>query len=137
MARTGWVFYDIIEDETYIMPVNPYQDNGSHNIERDTKYEVNAGMYRDSSDNDRMSTIVAFQSNGVPRFSYAGRVYDQDQLEALEAWSSKDYPINMTDDLGRSYSVLIDKFTLDSRVRSAGSPYKHEYTLSGIILEEL
>lgn len=137
MARTPFQFYDSIEDETYVWPVNPYQDNGSHNIEREVKYEVNAGMYQDNSGNDRISTIIGFQADSVPRFSYAGRVYDQAQLEAMEEWAAKDYPINMSDDLGRTYSVLIDKFTLDARARVRHRPFKHEYTLTGIILEVL
>lgn len=136
MSRIPWSWYDPVEDETYYMPVNPYQDNGSNNIVRTTSYEVNAATYQDQSGVDRIGNLVYHSSDDVPKQSYTGRLYTQDEVEDFTAVVEKNNALTLTDDLDRSYSVLIESFTLN-RVRARNRPYKHEYSLTFIVLEEL
>lgn len=136
MSRTPWQLYDPVTTEEYSWPVNPNTDNGSHNVTRQTGYEVYVGMRQTASGDDRIDSIVFVTGDGPSRFSYSGFVYDQSQLESLEGWANKDYDVILTDDLGRQFSVIIDKFELE-RVRSNKKPYKHSYTFSGFILSEI
>lgn len=136
MSRTPWQLYDPVTTEEYNWPVNPNEDTGSHNVTRQTGYEVYAGMRQTASGDDRIDSIVFVTGDGPSQFSYSGYVYTQEQLEALEDWANRDYDVILTDDLGRQFSIIIDNFEL-KRTRFRNKPYKHSYTLSGFVLEEL
>ena len=136
MSRVPWLWYDEVEDETYAMPVNPYEDSGSNGIGRLTQYTVNAARYQDDSGVDRIGNLVYYGSDDVPRHTYNGRLYTQQQVQDFMAVVAKNYPLEVTDDLDRSFQVFIENFTLD-RVRSNKDPWKHEYTLTFIVIQEL
>lgn len=136
MARIPWYFHDPVLDETYAWPVNPSEDNGSNTISKASKFQVQAGMHRNSAGIDDISTIMMQGGKDLESFSYSGNIYNQQQLEAFEYWCEKDYAVELTDDLGRTWSVLIESFSTQ-RVRSNQNPYKHSYQMTGIILEEL
>lgn len=136
MSRRGWQFIDPLTDEVYVWPVNPHTDSGSHAIEKNVEWDVRAGSHRTAAGAHQISTIVFSKGRNLERFSYSGFVYDQDQLEAMNEWISKDYAIEMVDDLGRVFVILVEEFST-SRVRSRQSPWKHEYNFSGIVLDRI
>lgn len=134
--RVAWTFTDPVTTEVYRWEVNPREDAGSHSINRTVGYATQAGMRRGTGGDDRMDTIL-FESNVQQEtFSYTGYVYTAQHYAIMVDWCSRDYPLQLTDDLGRSWLVMVTQFT-PSRVRSRQSRYKHAYTFSGIVLEEL
>ena len=134
--RIAWTFTDPVTSEIYRWEVNPREDAGSNAINRTVGYSSMAGMHRGANGEDRMDTIL-FESNVQQQtFSYTGAVYTSQQYAIMEDWCSRDYPLQLTDDLGRSWLVMVTQFT-PARLRSRQSPYKHSYTFSGIVLEEL
>lgn len=134
--RIGWELYDPILDETYYMPVNPYEDAGSHSITKTVGYAAQAGMYQDVLENDQISTILMSAQQALEPFSYVGRTYTELEHSKLEEWAAKDYPIYLTDDLGRIWLVMIESFAPRRMPTMKNKPYKHEYTLSGYVLQE-
>lgn len=137
MARVGWNFYDPDTDETFVFPVNPYQDSGSHAITKAVDWEVSSGDHYDPvAGEHRVSTLISSKGAEPERFAYVGRVYTQQELEDLQFWCAKDYPIELTDDLLRSWLVMVESLDL-TRVKSRQYYYKHEYKFTGIVLEEL
>lgn len=137
MSRVGWRLYDPIEDEEYYMPVNPYEDTGSHSVSVTLGFNVSAGMYRDSLGNDRISTIIMSAQQSLEPFSYVGRTYNEIEHSKMEEWAAKDYPIHLSDDLGRQWLVVIESFAPRRLPTVKNKPYKHEYTLSGYVLQEI
>jgi hypothetical protein len=136
MARNAWSFVDPVTMDTYTLPVNPNADNGSHSFTRSINYEALAGVRRNSSGEDTVDALV-FDSNVEQKpFSYSGFVYNKEQYDNFNEWTSKGYPFEIYDDLGRGFLVYIISFQY-SRVRSRQFPYKHSYEMQGIILEEL
>ena len=133
--RTAWELYDPVTLETYVWPVNPHTDNGSHAITKRTGYEVVAGL-RQSGGDDRIDSIVFGNGFELEKFAYEGKTYSLAERETLEDWATRDYDVILKDDLGREYSVLIESIVF-SRLRSVKNRFKQSYTLSGIILEEL
>ena len=136
MSRIGWVLYDPHTDETYTLPVNPYEDSGSFTITKTVGYQSAAATYQTPSGYDDVGTVVFATGTDLMPFSFKGRVYNQTDKATLESWVSKDYPIEMRDDLLRNYLIIVEEFSL-SRVRSKQNPFKHEYNFSGFVLEEL
>ena len=136
MSRIGWQLYDPVTTELYPWPVNPYQDNGSHSIIKESNYTAAAASYRDGLNIDRIGTVVHSRGVNMEPFSYTGRTYSDAELTALSGWFEKDYAVQLTDDLGRTYLILVENFSFE-RIRARHSPYKHSYNVSGIVLEEL
>ena len=136
MSRIPWRFYDPVLLEEYVWPVNPYQDGGSHSIEKESVYVANVANYRNSAGVDSVGTVIYSKGISLSSFSYTGFVYTEEHLDTMNYWVSKDYAIELTDDLGQHHLILVESFGTE-RVRSRQSPFKHGYAFSGIILQEL
>lgn len=136
MARSAWRFIDPITTEEYAWPVNPREDSGSHTITRSTNYVSAAAQRRTSANVDTIDTVIHQKNMEQQTFSYTGYVYNQQQYDALESWASKDYAVELYDDLGRGFLIYTTDISF-SRVRSNQNPYKHDYTFTGIILERI
>lgn len=136
MARTAWKLEDTVLAETYFLPVNPHTDDAGMALSKVSTYQVVAATYQDSSLNDRIGTLIQLAPDEQVKFGYTGNVYNKAELEAWEYWASKPYPIEMTDDLGRTFLVYLESFQ-PSRVRSRQYPWKHSYKLTGWVFAEI
>ena len=136
-ARIAWRLYDPVLDTEYLMPVNPYSDDGSHAIINGVGYQSASGFYEDSLGNAQVGTIVFGTPGELETFRYSGKVYNILDYSNLEAWTMKDYSVYLTDDLGRIFEIIIDRFETRRLRTSTLYPYKHEYTLSGFVLGEV
>ncbi len=136
MARTAWRFVDPITTAEYVWPVNPNNDSGSNTRTKQFAYTVVAGSRKKNLGQHTVDTLIHQSNINQMPFSYDGIIYDVDHYSALENWSAKEYPVELWDDLGRGYLVYISRF-IPSRIRSTKTPFKHSYTISGIILGEL
>ena len=136
-GRVAWKLSDPVTFDEYFLPVNPLTDNGSHGVQKVTKYAEALSTYVDSNTILRINdTVIQDSPDELPVASYAGTIYTKDQLDKFKEWFSKDYPIQYRDDLGREYLVLVVKFSKE-RVRSAKFRFKHSYSLDMLVLEEL
>lgn len=137
MARVAWVLTDPIEDETYSMPVNPHTDGGSFARSKSVAYESNAAFYESPDGGVQLNRAVVFHSGGKNEstFSFDGFTYSNAQILHLIYWVDKDYPVYLTDDLGRTFKIIFNGLTL-SRSRSRNRE-KIAYKISGISLGEV
>lgn len=136
-TRRPWVFHDPVTAETYYMEVNPNTDNGSASISKSTKYESRASTYMNESDQLALNrTVAAYDSTGFDVFSYSGVIYSKDQFDTLTEWCNKDHPWQLRDDLGREFLIYVEIFETE-RVRSNKFQWKHKYTFSGIVIDEI
>jgi len=135
--RIAWRFYDPVTLDEYFMEVNPAEDSGSHAIVKNTRYEAAVSTYKTSANALQVNAVVA---HAAPKeqetFAYNGKVYTLEQYYTLILWFNKDYPFQIRDDLGREHLCFVDTFTVE-RVRSRQHRWKHSYSVSGIILEEV
>jgi len=87
MARKAWSFYDSIEDETYIFPVNPNADDGSNAITKSIGYAASVSNYVDTSGIVHIGSNVIFaQPNEQMKFAYSGLIYTKEQYKDMERW---------------------------------------------------
>lgn len=135
-SRTAWQFIDPVTSDTYSLPVNPHTDSGSHAYTRSVGWQVQAGMRQTSFGEDVIDNIIFETNVDQGTFNYQGNVYNLEQYDEMILWMEKGYPFELHDDLGRGFLIYPQTYSLD-RVRSRQNPYKHSYTFSGIILEEL
>lgn len=136
-TRIAWKFTDDVLATEWFLPVNPNADAGSHGITKSNSYSGSVSNYVDNSNTLRVGDTVAHDApNDIERFSYKGTVYKKDQLDNFRLWCRKDYPWKLRDDLGRVFLIYVEDFSTD-RVRSVKFPWKHNYSFSGIVLEEI
>ena len=131
MSRVGFTLYDPIEDETFPLPVNPYQDGGTTRS-RSVSSSYSGG-YQTNALDYHIGTIAYDESENLQNLSYTGRVYTAEEYNNLIYWFRKPNVITLTNHLNQTFNVMFQNFSL-TRVRSRQHPYKHEYQLQLIVV---
>lgn len=76
---------------------------------------------------------IVFEGAEDPlNINFSGTILTQTMLALLNTWFSKKHQVQLTDDLGRVYMVMITKFT-PKRVRSSNF-WKHTYDCTAIVV---
>ena len=131
-SRIPWRFLDPETLDEYSLPVNPHSDNGSFSVKANVVYSVTGGVSATSISN----TLVYSNGYEAEAFSFSGNLYEKDDLDSFFSWFSKSYPFQIRDDLGKEYLVMIETFEIN-RVRARHYRWKHSYTFTGFVLEEI
>jgi hypothetical protein len=121
--RTPWLFEDVHASLSYELEINP-KDTTMPSIEKTlTPTPITRGR------------PVLFQGrNREQSMTLSGTLLTEDQYNALRAWTQTDKQIKVTDDLGRSYWVVFTSFD-PRRVRTVEYPWRHEFSISGIVVD--
>lgn len=127
MAVTRWVFTDSTVPESWTFTYNPIS-GGS--------LERRKNISTSSTTGPSGSTIIFEGASNPLESEIQGFCLTQAHFEELERWYNKSVPIQLDDDLGRSYSIYITEFS-PSRERAVHSPWKHSFRMKWIVLEEL
>lgn len=127
MALVRWRFEDTTEGDSYTFAINP-NEGGSPNRAKSIQFQKTS-----ASDG---KTLV-FEGLDEPKTSqFSGVILTQAYYDAMIDWFGRRHPIKVIDDLGREFIIYITK--LDAkRQRAVHYPWKHQYTVDYIILEEL
>ncbi len=120
-----WIFYDAGTDETYVFPVNP-SSGGS------PAYKKTFTFQNTSAPDGK--TLVFQGRPETQTLDFDGTLFEQVELDAFVTWWQKQNQINLTDDLGRQYSIVIQEFS-PKRVRAALHPWKHTYSCKALIVD--
>lgn len=134
--RIPWKFTDPDTLDELYLSINPKDDQGSFGIQKNIGYSNMAGTKSLGPGMRDSAALVYAAGTELEVVSYGGNLYQEVQLDDLLTWFSKDYPIEIEDDLGRKNLIMIETFDV-SRVRSAKYMWKHSYTFTGIVLEYL
>lgn len=70
-------------------------------------------------------------------WSFGGVILAKAHYDLLLAWQVRRANVRVTDHLGRSFSVIISKFDPIERLPTATKPWRADYTMNCLILEEL
>lgn len=116
-----WIFEDYWEAAappySYTMAINP-NDGGSPQVTKNMNVMANAGP-------NRMNLVQEGQSE-VPTMDFSGIILDQAEYEAMEIWYDKRILIKITDDLGRQFYGIFNKWA-PKRERRGGNFWYHTY----------
>lgn len=119
-----WTFHDPATDDTYTFWMNP-NDGGSPDYKTTLSY-VSACAPD--------GVTVAFQGRDEPqKLEFSGRILVQEHYDAFVTWQRNKNPIEMTDDLGRTFVLTIESFA-PKRKKSARYPWKHDFTITTTLL---
>lgn len=125
MAVVRWIFDDPETLDSYTFEINP--------VENDVPaYEKNVNTLQPTAGN----TIISEGTDQPRTGEFSGVILTEDMFNEMVTWFEKRYPITLTDDLSRSFTIYITQFDV-TRERAVHSPWKHSYRVSYLLLEEL
>ncbi len=121
MARTAWTLDDNSTGTTvtYTFPFNP-KDFAPPGREGTTTQKQTTGT---------AGASVLFQGRDkAGQGQFGGMARSQQQVTDITTWSNKWYPLILSDDLGRSWNILITNVSW-TRVKKVNNIWLHEYTI--------
>lgn len=119
-----WTFSEVGGSDTFTFPINP-KEGGS------PKYEKNINQQATAAGN----RVLLFEgADSVPVMEFSGIALSQSHVEALLLWFRKRRLVYITDDLSRTYTVYITGL-VRTRVRAAFRPYKHDYSVTALVVD--
>lgn len=121
-----WILTDPVTLATWTMPINPDQMTSPH-PRKDLTHTRGAG------DADAVSMKAPAQPVD---WSWSGVIRSQAHYDVLLVWARKTYPIKVTDHLGRTWLVVIKKFTPAERRPTAVTALRMRYTVQTLNLGE-
>lgn len=126
MAVVRWVFHDpsnATPDHTFAF--NPADFTGP-SYEKSFVYQATAAPE---------GRTLVFEGRDTPKkITWNGTVYTQAEYEAMVLWWGKRNQIEITDDLGRTYSVITETFN-PKRRKAYHFPWCHDYEASATIVD--
>jgi hypothetical protein len=122
MARTAWIFEDEAASQVYEFPINPREATMPAVSKTFTPVPTTRGRSLLFQGREQSSLITL-----------SGTLLTEEEYLAFREWSQKDRQIKITDDLGRVYWVVIKTFT-PRRVRSIEYPWRHEFTITCVVV---
>ncbi len=120
---TRWIFFDPTDSSTDEFELNPTDQSLPKNRTIATKSRRFTGA----------KTVIVTNSQGIEEFSFDGTILTETMYNLFTLWFNKGHPIEITDDLGRTFSVYITKFTPRRELRKS-VPWFHTYTVTGILV---
>ena len=118
-----WTFTDTATSDTYTFEVNP-NTGGSPTYPKQFNYQATAAP-------DGKTLI--FEGRDQPqKIEFSGTLTEQSQYDAFATWWKKRSQIELVDDLGRTFTIIIENFT-PTRKRNAIKPWMHDYKVSATL----
>lgn len=124
MPVVKWILYDPVELDSYTFEINP-ASGGSPQYKKNFTYQSTAAP-------DGSPVMMQGRSDPLT-MEFSGVYLTQDQHEALVDWWYRSCIVQITDDLSRSYYVVITDFQ-PKRERAVHHPWKHSYTMKATII---
>jgi len=126
MARTAWVFTDLSTGATYDWEINPYE-GGTPGVEKNVLFKSPAGA--------NGQAIVMEGRDSLQELTVTGVLLSEALLNTMKTWAEKRHPVLLTDDLGRQFRIYITRYEA-SRVRQSTRPWRHESSVTYLVLTE-
>lgn len=126
MARIAWRWEDRTEGTVQFMEVNP-NEGASPSYQKQLTKETT------TAPGGLAQTLVYEGADQAVEFSFSGIILTQDQYEFIFNLWAKRHLLQLTDDLGRVFTLYLERFA-PQRVRSKTYPWRHTYEASGVVV---
>lgn len=124
MAVVRWMFEDPNTLATYSFAINP-SEGGSPAYAKNFQY---------SNTSAPDGKVIVFEGREQPqKIDFTGTLLTEEEYNAFVTWWEKRYQITVTDDLGRSFNIILESFQ-PKRERARSHPWKHSYQVTATIV---
>lgn len=126
MARIAWRWEDRTEGTVEFMSINP-------NEGASPSYQKTLAKETTTAPGALAQTLIYEGADAAVEFSFSGIILTQEQYEFIfNAWSKR-HLLQLTDDLGRVFTLYLERFA-PQRVRSKTYPWRHTYEASAVVV---
>lgn len=120
-----WQFHDPSLGEDYTFEINPNEDGLPG-------YQKNFAYQNTTAPNGK---VLMFEGLEEPRQgSFSGVTLSENQHLAFIHWYEKRNQIEVTDDLGRTFKIVITGYE-PTRRWTRSHPYRHDYTMNYVVVD--
>lgn len=120
-----WTFLDPSDSSTAQFEINP-SDGGSLPYERNITSESTVAPGG--------KTVLWEGARKTSESTFSGTILTESQYETMVEWFEKTHQVQITDDLGREFMIVIKRFE-PRRVRARSHPWKHTYTVTYTLVD--
>lgn len=125
MAVVRWVFEDPTTLDSFTFAINP-KEGGSPSYQKTLTYQSTAAPD---------GKVISFEGRDpVRNLEFSGVLFTEEEFDAFVEWWGKRYQVQVTDDLGRTFTIQINSFE-PTRRRARAHPWKHDYRVSATIVD--
>lgn len=125
MARIPWVLTDPFSSDSVELEINP--------TEADSLPLNKTITYQTTSSPDGRTLVFQGRDQAI-QMTFTGNVLTEDQYNLFVTWFHKQNQITITDDLGRSYNVIITTWVPHRAKTSLQFPWRHSYTMTVTVI---
>lgn len=123
-AVVRWTFYDPLVPETYTFEINP-KEGGTPVYKRNFAYRTTAAQD---------GRTIVFEGRDQPQqITWSGIILTEAHLNAYITWYGKKNQIQLTDDLGRTFWIVIESF--EPKRTYSRNFWRHEYSVTATIID--
>lgn len=126
MARIAWTFVDPVASTTEYMSINP-------NAGASPAYQKNLAKSVTTAPGGEAQVLISEGADSIVQFDFSGVILTQAQYEFLLTAFQKRHPVELTDDLGRTFTIYLESFTPERQL-SRTYPWKHTYQASSVVI---
>lgn len=136
MSVVRWIFRDISDGESVVLPLNPNKMS-SPTFQRNMEFAW--GTRANESWSGGISRIRAIDNGqGQPTtWTFEGVILKESHYNLLLAWTKRLQVLHMTDHLSRTFEVIIQRFDPIERLPSATNAWRVDYSMSCLLLREI
>ena len=121
------MFFDVRTGEKVLLPYNP-NTMDSPTTPREMTFAWNAGGRISSLDRGALSPT---------QWSFGGVILEKYQYGLLLSWAERNHVLRVTDHLGRTFEIIIEKFDPIERLPTPRRQWRADYTMTCLLLKEL
>lgn len=120
-----WIFEDPVDSTTAIFNLNPLSGGTPKEERKLVSHNTVAAGGR----------TVLMEGSKAPRtITFSGNISDEEQYNIYVTWFNKRHQIQLTDDLGREYMIMITRFS-PRRVRRGNRFWRHSFDVEATVVD--
>jgi hypothetical protein len=127
MAQWKLTDYSTGSAVEYTFPVNPREF---------THPDISATVKNDQTVATSGSVIMFMGRRPVPTIQFGGSIRTEQQYDDLNTWMSKWNALELTDDQGSTWTIIITKYQ-PKRVKTANNQWRYNYTVDASVMDEV
>lgn len=129
MSVIRWVLEDVGAVESIVLPLNP------NKMDAPTRGRNMTWAWGTAWGQDRMRGID--NPGPAPQWTWSGFLFTESHYNLLLAWTKRLARLYLSDHLGRTFEVVIQKFDPVERLPTAKHPWRVDYTMTCLLLKEI
>lgn len=124
-----WVLTEVTSGATWTMPINPDSMSSPHQDKAVTT------AFGTKKGHDRLRTFIT--PSPAKEWTWGGVIRTKAHYDGLEEWAKKSGKVRVTDHLGRTFEVVMQRFAPEDRPPTAKVAWRLRYEMTVLLLRRV